>query len=89
VYGTRRELRVNSRHHQAVTTDRLAPALVALAYSPEGLVEAVESRSQRWVVGVQWHPERLEPEHSHFAPAMRPLFEALVTVARGARSGVA
>ena len=78
VYGTRRELRVNSRHHQAVTADRLAPSLVALAYSPEGLVEAVESRGQRWVVGVQWHPERPEMH-----PAADALFAAFVAACLG------
>ncbi|HUQ42455.1 MAG TPA: gamma-glutamyl-gamma-aminobutyrate hydrolase family protein [Candidatus Limnocylindrales bacterium] len=52
-----RELRVNSRHHQAVTPDRLAPALVPTVLH-DGLVEAFESPTHRWVVGVQWHPER-------------------------------
>ena len=78
VYGSHRDLRVNSRHHQAVTMDRLAPSLVALAYSPDRLVEAVESRGQRWVVGVQWHPERPEMH-----PAAEALFGAFVKVCRG------
>lgn len=50
-------LRVNSRHHQAVTPDRLAPALRATVLH-DGLVEAFESKTHRWVLGVQWHPER-------------------------------
>jgi gamma-glutamyl-gamma-aminobutyrate hydrolase PuuD len=78
VYGARRDLRVNSRHHQAVTAERLAPSLAPLAYSPDGLVEAVESRAQRWVVGVQWHPERPEMH-----PAADALFAAFVAVCRG------
>jgi putative glutamine amidotransferase len=52
------ELRVNSRHHQAVTPDRLAPSLRATVLH-DGLVEAFESGTHRWVVGVQWHPERI------------------------------
>lgn len=76
-YGGERELRVNSRHHQAVTGERVAPSLTPLAYSPEGLVEAVESREQRWVVGVQWHPERPE-----MRPAADPLFAAFVEACR-------
>jgi len=78
VYGDRRGLRVNSRHHQAVTAERLAPSLVSLAESPDGLVEAVESRGQRWVVGVQWHPERPEMH-----PAADALFAAFVAACRG------
>lgn len=53
------EMRVNSRHHQAVTTDRLALSLVATVIH-DGLVEAFESTDHRWVVGVQWHPERTQ-----------------------------
>ena len=50
-------LRCTSHHHQGV--DRLADGLVAVAWSGDGLVEAVEpaGRADRWVVGVQWHPE--------------------------------
>lgn len=51
------EQRVNSRHHQAVTDDRLAPSLRATVHH-DGLVEAFESKDHRWVIGVQWHPER-------------------------------
>ena len=72
------EVEVNSRHHQAVLPGTLAPALRAVALSPDGLVEAVESPEHRWVLGVQWHPERLEPEHPGFRERSRPLFQALV-----------
>lgn len=77
VYGRRRDLRVNSRHHQAVTEERLAPSLEPFAYSPDVLVEAMESREHRWVVGVQWHPERPE-----MRPAADPLFAAFVAACR-------
>jgi gamma-glutamyl-gamma-aminobutyrate hydrolase PuuD len=79
------EIEVNSRHHQAVLPETLAPGLIATAYSPDGLVEGVESAEHRWVLGVQWHPERLEPEHAGFAERSRPLFEALVAEARVVR----
>jgi putative glutamine amidotransferase len=47
---------VNSHHHQAIET--LGHDLVATAWSADGLIEAVEdSRSDRYAVGVQWHPE--------------------------------
>jgi putative glutamine amidotransferase len=53
-----RALVVNSRHHQAVTSKELSPALRATALVGD-LVEAFESDKYRWVVGVQWHPERI------------------------------
>lgn len=47
---------VNSHHHQAIET--LGRELVATAWAPDGIVEAVEDpRGDRFVVGVQWHPE--------------------------------
>ena len=70
------ELRVNSRHHQAVTADRLAPALVPTVFH-DGLVEAFESTEHRWVVGVQWHPERTSEVD---ADAVR-IFDAFVAEA--------
>lgn len=71
VYGPSATLRVNSRHHQAVTDGRLAPGLRVTARSPDGLIEGFESESHRWVMGVQWHPERPEMH-----PGSDPLFEA-------------
>lgn len=71
------QLLVNSRHHQAVTPERLAPDLVACAISADGLVEGVYSRAHSWVIGVQWHPERDEPDLDGFATSGRRLFAEL------------
>lgn len=47
---------VNSHHHQAIET--LGTQLVATAWAPDGIIEAVEDpRGDRFVMGVQWHPE--------------------------------
>jgi putative glutamine amidotransferase len=48
----------NSAHHQGVRD--LSPELTAVAWAPDGLVEAVEYRvdGSAWTCGVQWHPER-------------------------------
>lgn len=73
VYGRDARIRVNSRHHQGITDERLAPGLRVTARSPDGLIEGFESESHRWVVGVQWHPERPE-----MRPDAGPLFEAFV-----------
>jgi putative glutamine amidotransferase len=77
VLGTASAL-VNSRHHQAVTCERLAPRLEAVAFSPDGLVEGMESTAYNWVVGVQWHPERPEPQQCGFAEMSALLFGELV-----------
>jgi putative glutamine amidotransferase len=76
---------VNSRHHQAVTPERLAPRLEAVARSPDGLVEGVESPAHRWVVGVQWHAERPEPRQCGFADTSALLFGELVRQASRVR----
>jgi putative glutamine amidotransferase len=68
---------VNSRHHQAVTPEQLAPNLRATALTEDGLVEAVESTAHTWVIGVQWHPERDEPHLESFAARGRRLFAEL------------
>jgi gamma-glutamyl-gamma-aminobutyrate hydrolase PuuD len=76
LYAGRERFLVNSRHHQAVTPGRLAPGLRVAAVSPDGLVEAVESERHPWVVAVQWHPERDDPEIEGFAAAGQRLFSA-------------
>lgn len=49
--------RVNARHHQAVVEGSLAPGLIPTARI-DGFIEAFEDPAQRWLVAVQWHPER-------------------------------
>lgn len=48
----------NSAHHQGIQD--LADTLTAVAWAPDGLIEAVEYRvpGAAWTTGVQWHPER-------------------------------
>ena len=36
--------------------------LVASAYAPDGIIEAVESKDYKFLVGVQWHSEYLNSE---------------------------
>jgi putative glutamine amidotransferase len=73
---------VNSRHHQGVAPEMVAGGLRATALSPDGLVEALEGERQRWLVSVQWHPERPE-----MAETMAPLFAAFVEVCRAGAVG--
>src|SRR5215813_5279343 len=52
---------INSSHHQAI--DRPGKGLRVTARSAEGIVEGVELEGERnWVVGVQWHPERMQSD---------------------------
>jgi putative glutamine amidotransferase len=64
IVGGAEVLLVNTYHHQGVTADRLAPGLIASARGDDRaseLVEALESRDpNRWLVGIQCHPERTE-----------------------------
>ena len=56
-------MRVNSRHHQAVTPERLAAGVIATARTDEGgldVIEAIEIPGHAFALGVQWHPERAE-----------------------------
>jgi len=71
------QLPANSRHHQGI--DKVGHGLVASAFAPDGLVEAVEDPTLPFWVAVQWHPENLGgTEHER-------LFEALVAAARAYR----
>jgi hypothetical protein len=71
------ELHVHCYHHQAV--GRLADGLRAVAWSEDGVVEAVEPvRSAGWAVAVQAHPEE---------SADRRLFAALVDACASSAPG--
>ncbi|MGI8685455.1 MAG: gamma-glutamyl-gamma-aminobutyrate hydrolase family protein [Acidimicrobiales bacterium] len=71
-------LRCTSHHHQGV--DRLADGLVAVAWSGDGLVEAVElaDPGRPWVVGVQWHPEMTSADD----PGQQAIFDGFARVVR-------
>jgi len=75
---------VNSYHHQAIRPQDVAPGLVPSGEAPydEGpLVEALESADgERWLIGVQCHPERPEL----IGPEFARLWRAFVDAARGA-----
>ncbi len=71
---------VNSWHHQSVL--EAGRGLHITAHAPDGVVEAVEwADNSNWVVGVQWHPERMPAD-----ALAQALFRDLVTAARLART---
>ncbi|MGN0905566.1 MAG: gamma-glutamyl-gamma-aminobutyrate hydrolase family protein [Bullifex sp.] len=54
-------LPVNSLHHQGIK--KIAPSLAAAAYSPDGLIEAVEADG---IIALQCHPEALKEKHGEY-----------------------
>ncbi len=54
VYGEG-EIRVNSCHHMSV--DDVAPGFAVTARCPDGVVEAIESTTDWFAFGTQFHPE--------------------------------
>jgi len=77
------EASINSRHHQAI--DQLGTKLRVIARAPDEIIEGIEwIGDSNWVVGVQWHPERM-PNEDVFS---KRLFEDFVAAAR-AREAVA
>jgi putative glutamine amidotransferase len=86
VYGAS-TLLVNTVHHQAV--ERLAPGLRATAWAPDGIVEAAELiDAERWIVGLQWHPEWLDgsAEGGPHRSDGRPVFDAFMQACRARRT---
>ena len=74
---------VNSFHHQAI--ERLGEGLRAVAWSADGVIEAIEGAGDRLVLGVQWHAETLDQDGGPHAR----LFRALVEAGRGSLAAAA
>jgi len=53
---------VNSSHHQAVKD--LATGFSITATSEDGIIEGIEFNDSAFIIGVQWHPERLENQEA-------------------------
>lgn len=70
---------VNSAHHQAVK--KLGEGFVVTALcSIDDTIEAIEDPIKRFVVGVQYHPERMTTS-DEFKEHRRKLFEAFIEAA--------
>jgi putative glutamine amidotransferase len=73
----RSQLDVNSYHHQSI--EKPGRNLRAVAFAPDGVIEAVEDTTGRFIVGVQWHPERGWKDD----PFSKSLFRSFIESARG------
>ena len=72
-------LGVNSFHHMAV--DECAPGLRIVAWSQDGIAEAVEllENDERFFLGVQWHPEMMAAHN----PVQQQIISAFVARCAG------
>lgn len=71
VFGGVGRIKIASAHHQAV--DELGSGLRISARADDGLIEALESEDEAWVLGIQWHPEAPIP----VTELRLPIFSAL------------
>lgn len=67
---------VNSNHHQSIKN--LGDNLIVSALSEDGIIEAIEASDERYLIGVQFHPECLIKKHPEFLK----LFEQLILAAK-------
>jgi putative glutamine amidotransferase len=71
------EVSVNSSHHQSILN--AGRGLRIAARAPDGVIEGVEwTGDSNWVVGVQWHPERMVASDA----LAKGLFSNLMAAAR-------
>src|SRR4051812_17754759 len=67
-------IEVNSFHHQAI--DRIGTGLEPVAWSDDGVIEAVEAPGDAFTIGVQWHAECITDRVEQMA-----LFSGLIEAA--------
>lgn len=58
------KIAVNSFHHQGIKT--IGKNFESTMVSEDNIIEAIELKSDRFVVGVQWHPETLIEKHPQY-----------------------
>ncbi len=69
------DIPVNSLHHQGVA--KVGKGLEAIAFAPDGLVEGLVVKGEKFALGVQWHPECLPDD-----PGMQKLFSKFIDSCR-------
>lgn len=63
----------NSAHHQ--TLKEVAPGLRVVGQAADGTIEVVEGEGRRFLLGVQWHPEKMYADHAEHARLFVKLVE--------------
>ena len=64
--------RINSYHHQFIKYH--SKNMKITARSEDDAVEAIETEDNKFIIGVQWHPERIY----HQSPESKALFDELI-----------
>jgi putative glutamine amidotransferase len=75
----KKEIPVNSAHHQAVK--KVPEGVVVNAYAPDGLIEGIEHPGYKFCLGLQWHPE------FSISPADDDIMKAFIDAAGEKNSG--
>ncbi|MFA6618356.1 MAG: gamma-glutamyl-gamma-aminobutyrate hydrolase family protein [Candidatus Neomarinimicrobiota bacterium] len=58
-------INVNSNHHQAIMEHPPVEGFEVVARAEDGVIEAIEYIGERYILGLQWHPERTkDKEHT-------------------------
>lgn len=76
IYG-QPEIQVNSYHHQGIKT--LGKGLKAIAFAEDGLIEAIILPDKKFVVGLQFHPERCMEEYAGHREIFRRFIDSVET----------
>jgi len=74
----KKKIEVNTNHHQVIKD--IAPGFIACAQSEDGIIEAIESPKDDFLLSVQWHPEMSLKEKTSSA-----LFEAFIRACKKRR----
>lgn len=75
IFG-KKDIEVNSFHHQSLKD--IGKGLKATAYSHDGIVEGVESLERDFLIGVQWHPEKLAEKY----PIFKNIFKTFINTCK-------
>lgn len=71
-------INVNTYHHQGIK--KLAPMLNPMAVADDGLIEGVHHPDHPFLVGLQFHPERMYDEYMGNKKVFAEFFKAVRTV---------
>ena len=71
-----KEIEVNSFHHQSIK--KIGKDLKTVAYSYDGIVEGIESVDSSFVLGMQWHPEKMIFRY----PVFQEIFDIFVNACK-------
>ena len=72
IFRTTKAIRVNGNHNYCL--NKIGERLRIAAFSSDGVIEAVESTTSRFCLGVQWHPECLVYRNDPYAELLFQAF---------------